>query len=175
MLEFLPMTPLPLVYYPDPLLKQVAQDVARFDGGLHKLLDQMRETMYMANGVGLAAPQVGVSDRVTVIDISKDGSEVLELMNPVITGTHGEIEMEEGCLSIPEYREVVTRANQVEVSAQDRHGKPFTFEAQGLLAVCVQHEIDHLNGILFFERLSFLKRNMFARWYKKHGPFVSGE
>lgn len=162
------MAILELSIYPDPVLREETEAVENFDAELHTLLDNMRETMLDADGVGLAAPQVGIAKKITVIDVSESRSEGLELINPEILESEGSKLGEEGCLSIPDYREKVKRAEWVKVKAQDRSGESFEFEATGLLAVCVQHELDHLNGVLFVDHLSRLKRDMFKRWAKKH-------
>ena len=156
-----------ILTYPDPVLKQPSQEVVSFDQKLGSLLDSMAETMYHAQGVGLAAPQVGELVRVTVIDVSDTRSELRDFVNPRIISAQGSTSSEEGCLSIPEYRDVIKRSTEVVVQACDRNGKPFELRAEGLLAICLQHEIDHLDGILFVDRLSRLKREMFKRWLKK--------
>lgn len=161
------MSELEIVKYPDPRLGQSCAQVADFDSTLHKLLDNMKETMYAAQGVGLAAPQVGVLSRITVIDVSEQRSGCIEIINPVITERSGTVESEEGCLSIPDYRETVIRSEKVSVKAFDRSGKEINIEAAGLLAVCLQHELDHLDGVLFIDRISRLKRELFKRWFKK--------
>jgi len=165
------MAILPVRKYPDPVLKEPGELVKDFNSDLHKLLDDMAETMYYESGIGLAAPQVGVTQRITVIDVSPDEDQIIELINPEITARAGKIDSEEGCLSIPEFRDKVTRNETVTVSALDRNGESFELEAEGLLAICLQHEIDHLDGILFIDRLSRLKRELFKRWLKKRGPF----
>lgn len=153
--------------YPDPVLKKKAAPVADFNEQLGKLLDSMAETMYAANGVGLAAPQVGELCRVAVIDVSRNGDSPLEFINPVIVKQSGKTKSEEGCLSIPEFRDSVQRSVLVTVQAQDRQGNEFSIDADELLAICLQHEIDHLDGILFTDRLSRLKRELFKRWFQK--------
>ena len=160
---------LDLVYYPDERLKCNCEEVEKFDSSLHKSLDQMFDTMYNARGIGLAAPQVGILKRYTVMDVSEDRSEKLEFINPKIIHKSGKEVGEEGCLSIPGYRASVSRATNVTVVAQDRKGDEFELEAEGLLAICLQHEIDHLNGVLFVDKLSRLKKQMFKKWYTKHG------
>jgi peptide deformylase len=142
-------------------------EVEDFDDQLAKFLDNMVTSMYQENGIGLAAPQVGVRQRITVIDVSPESDCPIELINPVITHSEGTTSSEEGCLSIPEFRETVKRKERVVVEAVDRLGSPFTLEADGLLAICLQHEIDHLDGVLFVDHLSRLKRELFKRWYKK--------
>lgn len=161
------MAKLELVIYPDPILKQSASPVVEFKRELHQLVDSMAETMYHEGGVGLAANQVGVLKQVTVIDISKKSSELREFINPKIISREGKASGEEGCLSIPGYRDIVERSATVTVQALDRHGKEFELEADGLLAVALQHEIDHLNGVLFIDHLSRLKREMFKKWLKR--------
>jgi peptide deformylase len=158
---------LEIVKYPDPRLKQPCERETVFDSSLHKLLDDMRDTMYEAEGIGLAAPQVGVLKRIAVVDVSQDRDGVIELINPEITWSEGKVPSEEGCLSIPDYRETISRNENIKVTAQDRNGKEFELEASEILAICIQHEIDHLNGILFVDRLSRLKREFFRRWLKK--------
>jgi peptide deformylase len=147
-----------ILHYPDPRLRNRAQPVDRVDDAVRQLIDDMLETMYAAPGIGLAAIQVNVPKRVVTIDISRQGDEPLCLVNPEILESRGSIETEEGCLSVPEIYETVARADWVRTRALDRDGQPFEFEAEGLLAVCVQHEIDHLDGRLFVDRLSQLKR-----------------
>ena len=166
------MAVLDIVFYPDPRLKEVCEPVTEFNSELHTLLDDMFDTMYEAEGIGLAAPQIGVLKQITVIDVSPDGSQKLELINPEIIDSSGNDSEEEGCLSIPGYREKVSRPATVTVRAQDRNGDEYTINAGDILSVCMQHEIDHLNGVLFIDRISRLKRELFKRWYKKNGPFV---
>jgi peptide deformylase len=138
-----------IVKYPDPILKQKAKPVTKFHARLHKLLDDMAETMYHAPGVGLAAPQVGILKRVIVVDI---GEGLIEIVNPEIIEKVGEqISPPEGCLSIPGLIGDVRRANLITVVGQDRHGNPLKLEAEGYLARALQHEVDHLNGVLFID------------------------
>lgn len=153
--------------YPDDVLRQKTIPVTEFSRTLHTLLDDMRETMYAAHGVGLAAPQIGELVRVTVIDVSDSGNEPVEFINPVITAREGNIPSEEGCLSIPDFRDSITRSERVTVDAVDRNGAPFQVHAEGLLAICLQHEIDHLEGILFIDHLSRLKRDIFKKKWEK--------
>jgi peptide deformylase len=152
------MAVLTILEYPDPRLKRIASPVTVFDAKLKKLVDDMAETMYKAPGIGLAATQVDVHKRVIVIDVSQDKSDLKVIVNPEITAANGETMGEEGCLSVPEYYDKVQRAAQVTLQAQDAEGKPYTLEADGLLAVCIQHEMDHLQGKLFVEHLSQLKQ-----------------
>jgi len=150
---------LDILLYPDPLLRRTADPVDDVDGEVATLVDRMFETMYEAPGIGLAATQVNVHRRVVVIDVSEEKDSPLTLINPVLVLAEGEAEMQEGCLSIPEVYETVRRPDQVRVAAVDREGNPFELDAEGLLAVCIQHEIDHLDGKLFVDYLSPLKRN----------------
>ena len=138
-----------------------------FNLELASLLDDMKETMYKSDGVGLAAPQIGVLKRVTVIDVSKERDQLMEFINPEILGVFGKTTSEEGCLSIPGFRDSIKRSRKVLVKAQDRTGKEFTVEADELLAICLQHEIDHLDGVLFIDHLSRLKLQYFKRWLEK--------
>jgi len=155
--------------YPARVLKQKAVPVTQIDDDLQCLIDDMIETMHAAPGVGLAAPQVGVSKRVAVIDISlkEESVPILILINPEIVKREGEIEFEEGCLSIPEYTAKVTRSENLVISAIDRTGQKVEMETGGLLSIAVQHEIDHLDGILFIDRLSPIKREFFKKKYRK--------
>ncbi|ANQ83192.1 peptide deformylase [Azoarcus olearius] len=151
------MALLPILRYPDPRLHRRAAPVDTVDDDVRKLIDDMAETMYEAPGIGLAATQVDVHRRVVVIDISEDKSGLMALINPQIVERDGEQVCEEGCLSVPGVYEKVTRAERVTVRALDRNGHPFELAAEGLLAVCIQHEIDHLDGKVFVEYLSPLK------------------
>ncbi len=158
--------------YPDAVLKNRTGRVKAFDADLERLIDDMLETMYAAPGVGLAANQVGVPLQLAVIDISsreEQGAKhpVVVLVNPEVLSQEGSIVAEEGCLSIPEFYEKVKRAVKIKVRAQDRTGKTFELEADGLMAKALQHEIDHLNGILFVDRLSSIKKSIFRRKLKK--------
>ena len=147
-----------ILHYPDPRVRNRAEPVSSVDDGIRTLIDDMLETMYAAPGIGLAAIQVNVPKRVVTIDISEQGDDPLCLVNPEILAQAGNIETEEGCLSVPGIYESVERADWIRARALDRDGRPFEFEAEGLLAVCVQHEIDHLDGKLFVDYLSQLKR-----------------
>ena len=153
------MALLPILHYPDPRLHTRAAPVTIVDDRIRQLAHDMAETMYAAPGVGLAASQVDVHVRMVVIDVSDDKSDLRILINPQIIARDGEQECEEGCLSVPGIYDIVKRAEYVKVRALDEHGKAFEFEAEGLLAVCVQHEIDHLDGKVFVEYLSQLKQN----------------
>jgi peptide deformylase len=158
-----------IVIWPDPILKEVAKPVDRVDDGLRRLLDDMAETMYAADGVGLAAPQVAEQKRCIVIDTSprQEGQRLIHLVNPEIVRTEGVTTYTEGCLSIPGEAEDVERAAKVWVRALDYFGKPFELEADGLLAIAVQHEADHLDGVLFVDHLSSLKRELIRKRMKK--------
>ena len=152
------MAILPILCYPDPRLHKVAQPVAQVDERIQALVKNMLETMYDAQGIGLAATQVNVHQRVVVIDTSEDKSALLALINPEIIARSGEQVCEEGCLSVPGIYDKVSRSETVRVRALDQHGKTFELDAEGLLAVCIQHELDHLNGKVFVQRLSQLKQ-----------------
>jgi peptide deformylase len=158
---------LPILEYPDPRLKKVAQPVTVFGPDIERLVRDMAETMYAAPGIGLAATQVDVHKRVIVIDISETRGELRVFVNPEILEAEGEAECEEGCLSVPGYYDKVTRAANIRVRAQDERGENFELAADGLLAVCVQHEMDHLVGKVFVEHLSPLKRARLATRMKK--------
>ena len=148
-----------ILEFPDPRLRKVAAPVAVVDDSIREILDNMIETMYDAEGIGLAATQVNVHKRMLVMDISEDHAEPMIFINPEITVLDPEpIGYEEGCLSVPGYYEMVTRPRKVLIKALDRNGDPFEIEAEGILAVCIQHEIDHLDGKLFVDYLSALKR-----------------
>jgi len=153
------MALLPILRYPDPRLHTRATPVSVVDDSIRQLVADMAETMYEAPGIGLAASQVDVHKRVIVIDVSEDRSELMAFINPEIIEKDGEQTCEEGCLSVPGIYEKVTRAEHVRVRALDRNGAVFELEADGLLAVCIQHEIDHLDGKVFVEYLSNLKLN----------------
>jgi peptide deformylase len=162
----------PIRTYPDPVLRTKTAPVTNIDGSLDGLIKDMVETMHAAPGVGLAANQVGVSLQLAVIDLSSRDNEeqrhpLLVIINPEILSMEGTVVEEEGCLSIPDYGEKVKRAAKVRVRAQDRTGKTFELEAEGLLAKALQHEIDHLNGMLFVDRLSTLKKGIFKRRFRK--------
>ncbi len=152
------MALLDILTYPDKRLRQVARPVETVDDRLRQRVDDMFETMYEAPGIGLAAVQVGMGERVVVIDVSEDKDRPLCLVNPEIVASSGVEEMEEGCLSLPGVYGLVSRSAEVTVRALDRQGEPFEMQADGLLAVCIQHEIDHLDGKLFIDHLSPLKR-----------------
>jgi peptide deformylase len=158
-----------IVKYPDPVLEKPAEPVTEFDDKLAKFVDDMFESMYTAKGIGLAAPQVGVSKRITVIDLSfkEDPEDKIVLINPEIITREGKQYEEEGCLSLPDIREKVARAAKVTVRAQDVKGEWFEMDGEELLARAFQHEIDHLDGVLFFKRVSALKRDLILRRIRK--------
>ncbi len=161
------MAILPILQYPDERLHKVAKKVELIDDSIRKLVRNMAETMYAAPGVGLAATQVDKHIQLIVIDVSETHDDLKVLINPELRACEGDTEHEEGCLSVPGIYEKVTRANRVTVSAMDEHGKQFTLEAEGLLAVCIQHEIDHLHGKVFVEYLSHLKQTRILAKLKK--------
>jgi peptide deformylase len=147
-----------ILRYPDARLHKLAAPVTVFDEALKKLVADMADTMYAAPGIGLAATQVDVHKQVIVVDVSERRDSLVVLVNPEIVEATGESDIEEGCLSVPGIYELVQRAERVKVRAYDQNGKAFTLEAQGLLAVCIQHEMDHLQGKVFVEHLSQLKQ-----------------
>ncbi|MBZ9789910.1 peptide deformylase [Rhizobium sp. 3T7] len=164
------MTIKPLIILPDPLLRQVSKPIERVDADFQRLADDMLETMYDAPGIGLAAIQIGVPRRMLVIDVSREGEEKqpLVFVNPEILASSDERSVyEEGCLSIPDYYAEVERPATVTVKYLDRDGKEQAVQADGLLATCLQHEIDHLNGVLFIDHISRLKRDMVIKKFTK--------
>jgi peptide deformylase len=161
------MALLPILEFPDPRLRTRAQPVEQVDAALRKLIDDMFETMYAAPGIGLAATQVNVHKRLLVMDISEQRNQRLALINPEIVSHSGLEETEEGCLSVPGIYEKVRRAERIRVRALDRDGKQLEFDADGLLAVCIQHEMDHLEGKLFVDYLSDLKRTRIRKRLEK--------
>ena len=158
---------LPILHYPDKRLRTVAKTVETVDDSTRTLVKDMFETMYDAPGIGLAATQINHHQRIIVIDISEDKSQPVCLINPEIVEKDGEIDWDEGCLSVPNYYDCVKRANQIKVSALNEQGERFELEATELLAVCIQHEIDHLDGILFVDHLSKLKQRRLKEKLKK--------
>jgi peptide deformylase len=158
-----------IVKYPEPVLERKAETVTEFDDKLKQLVDDMFESMYAAKGIGLAAPQIGVSKRLTVIDLSfqERPEDKIVLINPEIIVREGKQYEEEGCLSLPDIREKVSRAAKVTVRAQNAKGEWFEMDGEELLARAFQHEIDHLDGILFFRRVSALKRDLILRRIRK--------
>ena len=161
------MALLDILHFPDPRLRNVAAPVEEITNEIKQLVDDMFETMYAAPGIGLAATQVNVHQRIIVVDVSETHNEPICLINPELAELTGTEQMEEGCLSVPGVFELVERADSIKVSAWDRDGKAFTLEADGLLAVCIQHEIDHLDGKLFVDYLSQLKRSRIRKKLQK--------
>jgi peptide deformylase len=161
------MSALTILRYPDPRLHKVAARVGQIDDEIRQLINNMAESMYAAPGVGLAATQVDRPLRIIVIDISEARDQLRVFINPELVAANGEAEREEGCLSVPGVYEKVRRAERVTVRALDAEGRPFTLEAEGLLAVCIQHEMDHLEGRVFVEKLSRLKQNRILARLKK--------
>jgi peptide deformylase len=167
------MAILEILHFPDPRLRTRAHPVQAVDDSVRRLVDDMFETMYAAPGIGLAAMQVNDPRRVVVIDVSEDRSQPRCFINPEVIARDGEEEMEEGCLSVPGVYEAVRRAERIRVRALDRDGNPFELDADGLLAVCIQHEIDHLDGKLFVDYLSTLKRQRIRKKLEKDGRGTS--
>lgn len=162
------MAVLEIKKYPEKILREQSEPVKEFNPELQKLIDDMIETMYSAPGIGLAANQVGVSKQILVIDVSSQDEQcpLIVLINPKIVHATGEIAIEEGCLSVPDYTTVLKRKEEVKVSGLDRHGKLVEIEGTGFLARALQHEIDHLNGILIVDRIGRLKKELFRKRYK---------
>jgi len=167
-----------IVIYPDPRLKLISEEITAFDDALHTLLDDMYETMIAKNGVGLAAIQIGIPKRVLIINVPIENDEgeaveqpkenTLEIINPIITYRSDEtVKFQEGCLSVPGFYEDIERHAMVTIEYQDRHGEAFVIEDDEFLAIALQHEIDHLDGKLFIEKLSFTKRKKFEKEWKK--------
>ncbi|MFZ4211408.1 peptide deformylase [Pantoea endophytica] len=161
------MSVLQVLHFPDDRLRKIAAPVATVNADVQRIVDDMFETMYAEEGIGLAATQVDIHQRIIVIDVSENRDERLVLINPELLEKSGETGIEEGCLSIPEQSAVVPRAEWVKVRAQDRDGKSFELETDGLLAICIQHEIDHLDGKLFIDYLSPLKRQRIKQKLEK--------
>jgi peptide deformylase len=161
------MAPLEILEFPDPRLRTVAKPVKEVTGKIVALADQMLEAMYKAPGIGLAATQVNAHQRVIVIDVSEANNQPLILINPTVISGDGEIETNEGCLSVPGFYEPVNRFQHIQFEAIGRDGEPFTMEANDLLAVCIQHEIDHLEGKLFVDYLSNTKRQLIRKKLQK--------
>ena len=170
------MTVLTVLHYPDPRLHKVAKPVAVVDERVRKIVADMAETMYAAPGVGLAATQVDVHERIIVIDVSEEQNQLMVFINPELVWASAEKKAwREGCLSVPEFFDEVERPDQVQVKALDVNGKPFEIKADGLLSVCLQHEMDHLLGKVFVEYLSFLKRNRISLKMKKRAKELVGQ
>ena len=182
------MAILDLKIIPDPILRVTTSDVTTFDKVLHAFLDDMYETMVSSNGIGLAAPQVGSTQRVAIMDLSIEGlpapkitslsdkepashiyQQRLEMINAKLVSSSTSVSSDEGCLSIPDYRDSIKRFGSVTITSQDRYGNLFQVEAEELVAFCIQHEMDHLDGILFVDHLSRLKKQLFRRWCAKSG------
>jgi peptide deformylase len=161
------MSLLTILEYPDPRLRNMAQPVAAFDAALQGLIEDLFETMYAAPGIGLAATQVNVHKQLLVLDVSEEKNAPLVLVNPKIVAREGSQIYQEGCLSVPNIYADVERADRISVEAQDRDGQPLQLQADGLLAVCIQHEMDHLVGKLFVDYLSPLKRELVRRKLEK--------
>jgi peptide deformylase len=164
------MAVIPIRKLPDQVLRQQAHEITEINGELQRLIDDMAETMYAAPGLGLAAPQVGRLDRLIVFDVAhRDGRarDLKIILNPCITQAEGELTHEEGCLSVADFSAEVRRHARVQVKGLDREGKPIAITGEGLLAVVLQHEVDHLDGILFIDRISRLKRSIYLRRLKK--------
>ena len=157
------MALLEILEFPDPRLRTVAKPVANVDGKIARLTDDMLETMYAAPGIGLAASQINVHKRIIVIDVSEEKDTPLVLINPAIVAQAGEVETNEGCLSVPGFYEPVIRAESITVEAVDREGQVRELDAEGMLAVCIQHEMDHLEGKLFVDYLSNTKRQLIRK------------
>ncbi len=161
------MAVLHVLHYPDERLRTIAKPVEKVDAEIQKIVDDMFETMYLEEGIGLAATQVDIHQRIIVIDISETRDQKLVLINPELLDQEGDTRIEEGCLSIPEQRAFVPRAERVKVRALDYNGQPFELEADDLLAICIQHEMDHLVGKLFVDYLSPLKRQRIRQKVEK--------
>jgi peptide deformylase len=155
--------------YPDPILKKKAEPVVNIDGNIQRLIETMSKLMYQASGIGIAANQVGVAKRVIIFDLNyrEKGKDLTVLINPTIVLVEDTIAFEERCLSVPDFRGKISRNRYLKVRGLDRHGKPIDIDAEDLTAICIQHEIDHLNGTLILDRVSHLKRNLYKRRVEK--------
>ena len=173
------MTLLTILHHPDPRLRKKALPVEKVDTSVQQTVDDMFETMYDAKGIGLAATQVNIQQQIVVIDLSEERNVPQVFINPEILQKDGSIEYEEGCLSVPDYYDKVTRAERIIVRALNRDGDVFELAAEGLLAICIQHELDHLQGKLFVDYLSTLKqqrvRKKMEKWEKEHPPGTKAE
>ena len=158
-----------ILTYPDPVLKRKAELVENIDGNIQNLIDTMSTLMYQSSGIGLAANQVGVEKRVIIFDIDykQKGKDLTVLINPNIIFAEDKIEFEEGCLSVPDFQGKITRKKYIQVQGLDRNGKLINIETEDLAAICIQHEIDHLNGTLILDHVSYLKRNIYKRQIEK--------
>jgi len=163
------MTVLEILKYPHPLLKKRSQEIEKIDENIRQLIQDMTETMYDSNGVGLAACQVGVGKRIIVLDVSPMDPEqdLFALINPEIVAEEEEIDHEEGCLSVPDCQEIIKRKQKVRIRGMSSEGKEVELEAQGILAIALQHEVDHLNGVLILDRMSGLKREIYRNKLRK--------
>ncbi|WON76658.1 peptide deformylase [Serratia sp. UGAL515B_01] len=161
------MSVLQVLHFPDERLRKIAAPVKEVNADIQRIVDDMFETMYAEEGIGLAATQVDIHQRIIVIDVSENRDQRLVLINPELLEKHGETGIEEGCLSVPEHRALVPRAEKVKIRALDRDGHSFELEADGLLAICIQHEMDHLVGKLFVDYLSPLKRQRIRQKLEK--------
>lgn len=161
------MAVLPILRFPDERLRTKAKAVKTIDSTIQQIVDDMAETMYAEEGIGLAATQVNIHQRIVVIDVSETRDQLFVLINPEIIEKSGETGIEEGCLSVPEHRALIPRAEFVTLRAHDRNGKEYTIETDGLLAICIQHELDHLEGKLFIDYLSPLKRQLIRQKLEK--------
>ena len=169
------MAHLAILEYPDPRLRIRAEPVTEFDDDLRQLVADMLQTMYAAPGIGLAATQVDVHRRILVADVSEEHNEPICLINPEILSAEGRVSYEEGCLSVPEVFEAVERAERIHVRAQNERGETFELEVEGLLAICIQHEMDHLEGKLFVDYLSALKRDRLKKKALKKAKREAGD
>ena len=167
------MAKLDILHFPDPRLRRKAQPVQCVDTRVRRLVDDMFETMYAAPGIGLAAVQVNVPEQIITIDVSEQRDQPLALINPEILESQGQLQIDEGCLSVPEIYDTVERSEWIRFRALDRNGEVFEREAHGLLAVCVQHEVDHLRGKLFVDYLSALKRQRIRKKLEKQQRLAS--
>lgn len=158
-----------IIIYPDPILKKKAEPVVNIDGDIQNLIDNMSKLMYQASGIGLAANQVGVAKRVIIFDINykEKGKDLTVFINPTIVLAEDKVVSEEGCLSVPDFQGKITRKKHLQVQGVDRYGKPIDIEAEDLTAICIQHEIDHLDGTLILDHISHLKRNLYKRKVEK--------
>lgn len=169
------MAILEILEFPDPRLRKKAKPIEQVDRAIKKLAADMLETMYAAPGVGLAATQVNVHKRMLVLDVSDEKNQPMVFINPIITPVEGEQSYDEGCLSVPGFQESIKRIDHIRVNALDDNGQAFEIECDGLLSVCLQHEVDHLNGKLFVDYLSTVKREMIARKLKKQQKTASAK
>lgn len=158
-----------IIIYPDPILKKKAEQVVNIDADIQNLIDNMSKLMYQASGIGLAANQVGVTKRVIIFDINyrEKGKDLTVLINPTIVLAEDKVVSEEGCLSVPDFQDKIARGKHIQVRGVDRHGKTIDIEAEDLTAICIQHEIDHLDGTLILDHVSHLKRSLYKRRAEK--------